>query len=637
MNIETAYFAASKEYQKGNYIPALQVLNQLLDVRRDSKTYKLLAKTLAKLGMKTEAAAAYQAASQEAGKREEEYLRKAMNLYFEAGEDDRALLIAKQFIHKAREDAEIAFVLASIFLKRGERGILEGLRKPLMESTNPNHVLFSLRFLSTDADNEENHRTIEKALRMFPKRLDLRLYHQILLRDHCDFDAMRANFAPILAELNAGNESVLESEQPLANLSWCGDEKLNAVASHSTPTFTGAEKRRRRAMPHRWDRKIRIGYLSSDFWQFHATMKLLGDVLKRHDRERFEVYLFCYTSERDLKLSPMDRSVWGEVVRIGHLSDTDAAKEIRAREIDILVDLKGHTKGKRNDILNHATAPVHVGWLGFPGTTVNVDLDYVVGDHTVLPESSRPFYGEKFCRLPETYQPNDPVGRPRPQPVPREVVRLPRDAFVFASFNVSHKITARMIELWSRILAGAPRSVLWFMASGERTQANIAREFATHGIPAGRIIFAPKIRYDLHINRLQNADLALDTYPYNGHTTTSEALWGGLPVLTYRGTNFASRVSESLLGAIGLPELVAAGEDDYVRSAIHLYENPQVVAEYKTRLVENRFRSPLFDSERFCRHLEAAYETMVERARAGIEPDHFDVPALPPRREPFAA
>ena len=638
MNIETAYFAASKEYQKGNYVPALKVLNELLDVRRDSKTYVLLAKTLVKLGMKAEAAAAYQSAAQEAGRREEEYLRQAMQLYFEAGEDDQALLIAKRFIDKAREDAEIAFVLASIFLKRGERKILEGLRKPLMESSDPKHVRFSLNFLDNDAHNEENHRTVRNALRTFPDRHDLRFYRQMLLRDLCDFDAMRANFAPIMAELRKGNDKIVEADQPMANLSWCGDEKLNVTAKRFASALTGAERRKRRAMAHKWSEgKIRIGYLSSDFWQFHATMKLLGDVLVRHGRERFEVHLFCHTSEKDIALGDIDRSAWGEVVKVGHLSDADAAEAIRATNIDILVDLKGHTKGKRSQILNHATAPIHVAWLGFPGSTVNIDLDYVIGDHFVLPDSSKPFYAEKFCRMPETYQPNDPVGRPRPQPVPREIVRLPRDAFVFGSFNVTHKITASSIELWSKILKGADNSVLWFMASGDQAQANIMKEFATRGISGNRIIFAPKIRYELHINRLQCADLGLDTYPYNGHTTTSEALWAGLPVLTYKGTNFASRVSESLLNAVGLPELVTADEEAYVETAIHLYRNPDRIAGYKRRLAENRFVKPLFDSERFCRHLETAYEMMVEQAKAGLEPGHFDVPALPPREEAFGA
>lgn len=637
MNIETAYFAASKEYQKGNYVPALKVLNELLDVRKDSKTYILLAKTLIKLGMKAEAAAAYQSASEQGERRAEEYLRKAMQLYFEAGEDDKALLIAKRFIDKAREDADVAFVLASIFLKRGQRKILEGLRKPLMESSNPNHVLFSLRFLNNDSDNEENHRTIQKALRMFPHRHDLRIFRQMLLRHLCDFDTMRANFAPVMAELRKGNDKVIHAEQPMANLSWCGDEKLNAMATDTTPVLTGAEKRKRRSMPLRWNGgRIRLGYLSADFWDLHATMKLLGDVLTRHDRERFEVTLFCYTPEQELSLNRIDRSVWGEIVPVGHLSDAEAAEAIRARQIDILVDLKGHTKDKRCQILNHATAPIQVAWLGFPGSTVNIDLDYVIGDHFVLPDSSKPYYHEKFCRLPECYQPNDPISRPRPQAVPREILNLPKDAFVFGSFNVSRKITAEAIDLWSQILKGAENSVLWFMASGEQTQANIMKEFAAKGISRDRIIFAPKIRYELHISRLQQADLALDTYPYNGHTTTSEALWSGLPVLTYKGTNFASRVSESLLNAIGLPELVVADERAYVETAIHLYENPDKIAGYKKRLAENRFVKPLFDSERFCRHLETAYEMMIQRAKAGLEPDHFDVPALPPRQEAFA-
>jgi predicted O-linked N-acetylglucosamine transferase (SPINDLY family) len=529
-------------------------------------------------------------------------------------------------------------VLASIFLKRGDRSILEGLRKPLIESSDPKHVLFSVNFLSSESNNDENHRTVKKMLRLFPERHDLRLYRQMLLRELCEFDTLRDNFKPIAAELKKGNDKVLELDPPLANLAWCGDERINASAQHATPAPTGAEKRKRRGMPHRWrEDKIRVGYLSSDLWDMHATMKLMGDVLARHDRERFEIHLFCHTAEDKLALNRFDRSNWGDVVRISHLSDAQAAEAVRAREIDVLVDLKGYTNASRCRMLNLPLAPVHVAWLGFPGTTVNIDLDYVIGDHVVLPESSKPFYYEKFCRMPDTYQPNDPVNRPRPQEVPRSAMELPQDAFVFGSFNATPKVSAKMIELWSRILKGAENSVFWFIAPSGQIRTNVAKEFAANGIGRHRIVFAPRIEYQLHINRLRNADLALDTYPYNGHTTTSEALWAGLPVLTYKGTNFASRVAESLLTAVGLPELVVADEEAYVETAIHLYENPHKVAEYKKRLDENRFIKPLFDAERFCRHLETAYEMMVERAKAGLEPDHLDVPALPPRQEAFGA
>lgn len=220
---------------------------------------------------------------------------------------------------------------------------------------------------------------------------------------------------------------------------------------------------------------------------------------------------------------------------------------------------------------------------------------------------------EKFCRLPESYQPNDPMHRPKPRPVTREQLGLPEDAFIFASFNGNRKITPETIDSWCRILKRAPNSVLWLMANTPRNQANLLKQFQAAGISAKRIIFCPRAPYEEHIDRQQAADIGIDTFPVNGHTTTSEQLWGGLPVLTVKGTNFASRVSESLLRAIDLPELVAADLQAYEDLAVELAQNPVRIAQYKAHLKEKRYIAPLFDAERFCDHLEQAYEAMGNR------------------------
>jgi predicted O-linked N-acetylglucosamine transferase (SPINDLY family) len=317
------------------------------------------------------------------------------------------------------------------------------------------------------------------------------------------------------------------------------------------------------------------------------------------------------------------------------MSDQAAAEIIRSNSIDILIDLKGHTKDTRARILNHMAAPIQVAWLGFPGTTVNIDLDYIIGDHLVLPDHSKPHFHEKFCRLPECYQPNDPLYRPKPGPATRAQHGLPEDAFVYASFNGNRKITSQMVDVWCNILKRTKNSVLWLLCNGPLAEANLAARFDARGISRKRVVFTTRIRYSEHIARQQLADIGIDTFPVNGHTTTSEQLWGGLPVLTLKGTNFASRVSESLLNAIGLPELVADDLQDYEDMAVALAGNREMVQEYKDRLIRNRYIQPLFDAERFCHHLESAYQTMYDRARQGLEPDHFDVPALPSRTGPF--
>ena len=280
-------------------------------------------------------------------------------------------------------------------------------------------------------------------------------------------------------------------------------------------------------------------------------------------------------------------------------------------------------------------APIQVAWLGFPGTTVNIDLDYIIGDHYVLPDASKAHFYEKYCRLPECYQPNDPFNRPKPRPTTRAQYGLPEDAFVYASFNGNRKITPQMVDVWCNILKRSKNSVLWLLCNGPRAEANIWSRLEARGINRKRVVFTARIRYEDHIDRQQLADLGLDTFPVNGHTTTSEQLWGGLPVLTVKGNNFASRVSESLLNAIGLPELVADDIKAYEDMAVQLAGQPERIAQFKETLAANRYIKPLFDAERFTHHLETAFEMMAERARQGLTPEHMDVPALPVRSQPF--
>jgi predicted O-linked N-acetylglucosamine transferase (SPINDLY family) len=366
-------------------------------------------------------------------------------------------------------------------------------------------------------------------------------------------------------------------------------------------------------------------------------MKLLRRILELHDRDKFEITLFCHTEEKYLEheAGTVDRSQWGHVCTVRDMTDEEAAKAIRERQIDILVDLKGHTFGGRSRILNYGGAPLQATWLGFPGSVTDVDLDYAIGDRFVLPASSEANYYEKLVRMPDCYQPNDPANRPKPRPTTRAQVGLPEGAFVFASFNANRKINTAVLDVWCNILKRAPNSVLWLMLSSPRTQNNLLNYMNKKGVESDRVIFCPRVPYEEHIDRQQMADLGVDTFPVNGHTTTSEQLWGGLPVLTVKGTNFASRVSESLLNAIGLPELVASDTGAYENMAVELANAPDRIAEYKRRIRENAVIMPLFDAERFTLHLEKAYEMMVERAKLEQEPDHIDVPPLPPRTEPF--
>nr|WP_274706925.1 hypothetical protein [Allorhizobium sonneratiae] len=390
-------------------------------------------------------------------------------------------------------------------------------------------------------------------------------------------------------------------------------------------------------MAHNWADKIRIGYLSSDFWDDHATMRLFRSVLTAHDPKRYEIVLFCYTDEKMLSFDRGGRSEWGRIVLLAGKSDEEAERLIRQEQIDILVDLKGHTRGTRSNLMNRSLAPVHVQWLGFPGSCIDVDCDYVIGDRFVLPDSSACHYHEAFCRLPESYQPNDPFHRPLSPPVKRLSLGLPEGRVIIGAFNSQRKNTPETLRLWAKVLQDNPQALLWLMIDGQKARQSTAAFFKTLGIKQSQLLFAPKMAYDAHLARVQAADFAVDTFPYNGHTTTSDMLWAGVPVITRKGRNFASRVSESLLNAIGLPQLVAEDEAGFVALASDLIRYPEKRAALRQHLDSQRFIAPLFDAERFCRHLESAFETMVARAQKGLDPAPFDVAALPERRSPFSS
>jgi tetratricopeptide (TPR) repeat protein len=634
---QISYQAASASFKAGNYTQALGTLNRLLEINPDARTYALLARTLDELGLKAEAAKAYTLASDQGGQSASDYLIQGIGLYFSAGNKDEALALSSRLPPKLRMAPDIAFVIASIMFERRQLKLAGVFKEILMKSDKLEHMQLGVRIAlaSWDVFRPSDIETARILLSRLPNDNRVRLVYLTFCREHNKFDVIERQQPLIEKAIAQGEMDFLRADSPFFNINWNGEERINVLARGNTPLFDPAVTQLRRAKPHSWGTRIRIGYVSSDLFEQHATMKLLRQVMELHDRSQFDVTLFCHTKPEMLQKNTADRSAWGEVVTILDMTHQQAAEEIRRREIDILVDLKGHTNGNRTALFNMALAPVQVTWLGFPGSVTNVDLDYAIGDPIVLPMSSAPFYREKFCRLPDSYQPNDPVNRPLPVPASRKELGLPEDAFVFASFNASRKISLEAIRAWIKILKRTPGSVMALLHHSDESQAFLRKKFVDSGISANRIFFMRKVDFQLHINRIPAADLGLDTFPYNGHTTTSEQLWAGLPVLAVKGTNFASRVSESLLTAIGVPELVAPTIDDYIDRAVHLYENRSELHAFKQRIEHNRFISPLFDADRFRQHLETAYRTMVERAKAGLEPDHFDVPALPARIEAF--
>ena len=473
-----------------------------------------------------------------------------------------------------------------------------------------------------------------KIVEKTPLNMEARALYRKCLRYLLQFDEFERDNGTFLPLLESRDAAALNAEKLLDNLQWCGDERLQSCLT-GIDKVTSMSPLARRLRPHAYGPKIRIGYLSNDFSDRHATMHLFRGVLAKHDRNKFDVTLFCHTDEDVISADQGFRSGNSEIVSIAHLDDASAASFIRSQNIDILVDHKGHTRDARWSILNMGAAPVQVSYLGFPGFTTGIDCDYIIGDPTVIPDKSRDLYTCKVARLPEAYQANDDTFRALPAAATRTALGLPKDKIIFAAFNSVLKITPQTFWLWTTILQKVEDSVLWIMCDHADVQASLVAQCAQKGIKENRIIFASRADYADHIARLQAADIALDTFPYNGHTTSSDALWAGLPLPTIKGSNFASRVSESLLKNLGLPELVCDTEEAYIDLVVELATDPEKRRKLRSKIIKNKFQSPLFDTERFTRHLESAFETMILRAKSGQMPAHFDVPALPPRQEPF--
>nr|WP_234902159.1 MULTISPECIES: hypothetical protein [Rhizobium/Agrobacterium group] len=498
------------------------------------------------------------------------------------------------------------------------------------------HLNLLIAFIATSRDKDALYAILLANAARYPNNAFLLAALALRALERCDF-AVTDHFAARLREPGFG-ERLAAFELGLARIIRTDDEREAAkpffgaleVMRHRAQ---GAEPLARRAI--RPQGRLRIAYFSSDL-RLHPMMTLIYDALLQHDRSRFDIILLCHSPVGcEAYQSTWPEQLRGEVVRVRDLSSAAIIEWIRQNEVDILVDLNGHTARARLDVVDLCDAPIKVTYMGFPGAVIGVDLDYAITDPIITPDSSKPYYQEKLCRLPETYMANSVSSRTWQQRAGRESVGLPSGRFVFGSFNGSQKIDRQAIRIWAQILKRVPEAVLSISCARAAVADNLRVAFAQQGIDAGRLIFFDNCPSAEFLARMSATDLVLDTFIYNGHTTTSDALWAGVPVLTKKGKAFAGRVSESLLKAVGLPELVAQDADDFIARAVDLAEHPDRLEDLRARLRTQILTAPLFDAERFTRHLERGYEMMAERARAGLQPDHLDVPALPARKEPF--
>ena len=473
---------------------------------------------------------------------------------------------------------------------------------------------------------EEGIKNYEKAIKLNPEfGLSYGQLYNLYSRI-CAWDKAK-KLEPIINKLNlrAIGTGGMPAELPYGNISRQQDPKMNfllaQLKARDIENKAKADKvqfvQDKKGMVN--NKKIRIGYLSSDFHD-HATVHLMLGLLRSHNRNDFEIVAYSHGVHDD---SIYRKNVMAavDVFRdISGLNDKEAAISIYKDVIDILVDLKGHTNGNRLGIMALKPAPIAVTWLGFPGTTGGNFIDYLIADKIVIPKKESKFFSEKIIYLPNSYQVNDNEQKIQDSRFRRKDFGLPEKGVVFASFNQAYKITSETFASWIRILKAVPDSVLWLYEKMALASENLKKEAKKAGVDPNRLIFAGNLPKEEHLARIKLADLALDTFTYNGHTTTSDCLWAGVPVITLKGNHFASRVSASLLMVAGLPELITHSQKEYEDLAIELATNPKKLAAIHESLILNRESCPLFDTQKFTHDIEAGYKKIYQNFISGGKP-----------------
>ena len=492
---------------------------------------------------------------------------------------------------------------------------------PLIVEVRLNRAASLYRLRRYEEAGEEYGRLLEIAPD-FPFARGNRLFCRLQC---CDWSSLQSETAAITADMRAGKRVIAPFDAKALFLS-AEDELACARAwaanQHPGPTAPSPQRRQQHHSP------LRVAYISADFREGPLATLMTG-VLEHHDPRRVETIGVSLGADDGSAARLRLAQAFHHFIDASDKSDAEIASQLRRMEIDIAVDLMGFTEGGRPGIFKHRPAPIQVGYLGYPGTTGGDWLDYLIADRVVVPDEQRRFYAEQLVYLPDTFLPRDTACRPSAMPVSRLEEGLPEQGFVFACFNNAYKLNPVMFDIWMRLLREVEGSVLWLSEGNRAAKQNLLREAEARGISYERLVFARfRPSPEEHLARLTLADLFLDTLPYNAHTTASDALSAGLPVLTCLGNTFAGRVAASLLDAIGLPEMITATLDDYESLALKLARDGDALAAVTKKLRDNRDTHPLFDAGRFTRHLEAAYAQMWERAQRGAPPNHFAVPPL---------
>jgi len=536
--------------------------------------------------------------------------------YLDTGQVNRAIINFAKLIKITPNDGNSHNNLGLCYLNQNNyQKAIENIKKAVELNPNDYAAAYHLGLAYRLADDYENSvKYLKKALKLNPEHGPSLNIYSLILMQTCDWQ----EFAKVSAKIPAENES------PYINVARTQDQKINLEVARLrseqikksvadlAPKFSFPKPKK--------GKRVKIGYLSRDYFE-HATAYLILGLFEAHDRKNFEVFAYSY--------GPNDGSMYRKkleqdadhFVDISNLGYVETAKMINKDEIDILIDLKGHTKDNRLEILALRPAPIQVSYLGFPGTTGADFIDYIITDKVVSPPSHKKYYSEKFAYMPNCYQINYDKRKIADIEYKRSDFNLPATSksglagrsVVFSCFNHTSKIDPETFASWMKILKSVPKSVLWLFRSNKIAEENLKKEAKKAGVNPKRLIFATYLENSRHLARIKLSDLALDTFTYNGHTTTSDSLWAGVPVVTLQGKHFASRVASSILTAAGLPELITHSQKEYENLAIELATNPKKLAAIHESLILNHESCPLFDTQKFVKNLENLYLNMWKK------------------------
>jgi protein O-GlcNAc transferase len=533
------------------------------------------------------------------------------------------------FLEAARLDPRSATANNNVANVLGELGRNEEALRYLQKVIDANPGLADARhnlgmLLQKLKRHEQAAASLEAALRLAPRAaytLSSLVWNELAI---CKWEGLTPHVDALRAQVRRGEipaePFVLVAVSPSPEEQrLCAQRHVREKLPQRPPLWRGSR--------YRHDR-VRLAYLSADYSE-HATAYLAAGLFERHDRSRFEVIGVSYGPDDHSPMRQRLMRAFDQFVDVRSRGDEETARLLHEMQVDVAIDLKGYTTGARPEILSYRPAPVQVSYLGFPGTMAAPFIDYIVADRWVLPAEARVHYTEQVVYLPDSYQVNDAARSVAERTPSRAQAGLPRDGFVFCCFNNSYKIMPPVFAVWMKLLREIPQSALWLLEDSAEAKRRLQQAAQAAGVDAARLVFAARVAPAEHLARHRLADLFLDTLPYNAHTTASDALWAGLPVLTCAGNTFAGRVAGSLLRAVGLPELVTRSLHEYETLALQLARDPSRLADIRGRLERNRSTTPLFDLERFRRHLEAAYLAMWETSQRGEPPRGFSVEPLP--------